>query len=215
MIAGQKKKVNGALPITILLLCSLLLTLVSIFIPGAFARIIVIDIINILAGALLLLYILRCHGIRNAAWLIPTTAAALTACSIFVYINFLGIIMGLLLSLGMVYSVIFSSCRGLMDKKRFAAVPITGVIMHVILMILCLITGNYNASLEIFVAGNSCALIALFLFGMKNEIPWILRPEIGHMRAKDALGMLNNQRYFGEITEEEYQSKRAQVIQRL
>lgn len=53
------------------------------------------------------------------------------------------------------------------------------------------------------------------LFGMMNEIPWILRPEIGHMRAKDALGMLNNQRYFGEITEEEYQSKRAQVIQKL
>ena len=73
----------------------------------------------------------------------------------------------------------------------------------------------YGVQLEIFVAGNSCALIALFLFGMKNEIPWILRPEIGHMRAKEALGMLNNQRYFGEITEEEYQSKRAQVIQKL
>lgn len=212
MTANQRREVNGALPITILLLCSLLLTLVSIFILGAFVGIIIIDIINILAGALLLLYILRYHGKRNAAWLVPTTASVLTACSIYVVISrFSDIITGIFLFLVMVFLVAFSSCRGLMNKKCFLAVPTVWVFMNAIVMI----RYYYNASLETLVAGNSCALIALFLFGMMNEIPWILRPEIGHMRAKDALGMLNNQRYFGEITEEEYQSQRAQVIQRL
>ena len=226
MTASQRREVNGAWPITILLLCSLLFASVGVIIGavGSDPSSALVNIFAMCAGVLLLAYVFRCHGKRNLAWIVPAAAVMLAVLSTFT--TGIGVPLNTIwLYILLAFPMVLGSLRGMMNKKLFFAPLMVCAALNVqkaaswprscVYLIAQIMDLPEMMSEVMRLACINCAFVALMLFGMMNEIPWILRPEIGHMRAKEALGMLNNQRYFGEITEEEYQSQRAQVIQRL
>ncbi len=232
MTANQRREVNGAWPITILLFCSLLFALVGVIfgIVGPDPSSALLNIFAMCAGVLLLAYVFGCHGKRNLAWIVPAAAVMLAVLSTFTT-GIGGPLNTTWLYILLAFPMALGSLRGMMNKKLFFAPLMVCAALNVQKAaswprscVYFFFNGEFAQIADCFpemmseiirLSCINCAFVALMLFGMMNEIPWILRPEIGHMRAKEALGMLNNQRYFGEITEEEYQSQRAQVIQRL
>lgn len=208
-----------------------------------FGSVLFISAAVVCADVLLAVYMFVWHGNQSTAPIVSAVVGLTIAASVIFFFNcifgsFFGVL-PLLLGILCAAPAVFGSLKGFTNKKMFliswcigmvtnifASVSIRGVagsaIEYVIksgdietLYSVISYEISYVSSYIFGLAMLACSMVAICLFAMMNETPWIIRPEISHMRGKEALGMLRNRLYFDEIAEEEYQTKRAYVIQRL
>lgn len=188
-------------------------------------------LVSIAPFILFVIYIFRFHNELKATVLIPIILGLLPINFMFGYGRGLSFQIINLLILGACVLAVVSALKGF-NKKLFI----------IILMSLCLL---YNAlsiisffqeldwyiekslylyvfTLPLNIIGSTLFCISLLLFGVKNKIPSIIKlsPEKEKARAEkmnpeQALKLLKDKFDLGMITEEEYQTQRAEIISKL
>ncbi len=192
-------------------------------------------LVSIAPFILFVIYIFRFHNELKATVLIPIIFGLLPinflfGDSIYIYSNYVIILIGLLISGACVLAVI-STLKGF-NKKLFVIIPMSLCLLCNALSIICFLGGMeyyieksmylYVFTSPLDIIGSTLLYISLLLFGVKNKIPSIiaLSPEKERARAEkmnpeQSLKLLKDKFDLGMITEEEYQAQRAEIISKL
>lgn len=192
------------------------------------------SILYLILYLLLLLYIFKFHAKRKASVLVPTIFVALAIQSLlwtFYYATGISELLNIIAFVACI-PAIKSALNGLYKKRPLVVALVAYLLFGAMNLIYSLefpvyllLSGHieglinplgFGPTSTIFSLGSCLFYIALLVFCLKNTIPVIVRPKLDkNATPEQQLQALKAQRENDLITEEEYQSLRAEVISKL
>lgn len=194
-------------------------------------------VLGVLPYILLVIYVQKFHKEFKATVVVPVIFASIAIVPLLSLISniingygFSGIIINIIIPITFALATI-SALKGLSNKIFIVIPTVVGLVLNLLSLIRTFNIFSYyireGMFLYIFtvlasIIASSALYVALLIFGLKNRIPTILsvspeeeKKNAEKMTPEQALKILKDKFELGMITEEEYQTQRAEIISKL